>query len=199
LPALTPDRRKALLTALRTGLRLEVACAKLGIKPRDIEATGKRFREQVAEAEVQGDALIEATLYERGLAGDAACLKLAIERRDRSRPVDGEPETLADLLRSMSAPARDELRGAIDAAIEKAKQQVSVKVMQITEDGVPLPAAGGSQGAAAVAGHTATSPAVVAAPGKPEPPVVSREAEMAARVEDRHIEELFERQRRMPN
>jgi hypothetical protein len=152
LPA---DRCRKLLAALRTGLRLEVACAKVGIRVRDVEAASARFRAEVADAEAAGDAFVEATLYERGLAGDAACLKLAIERRDRARPVEDEPSTLVDLLRSLNAPQRDEMRGMINKALaEMSPIEREQRLLGIKQDLDPLPALEGAQDAEPVARHT---------------------------------------------
>jgi hypothetical protein len=202
LPALAPDRRKALLTALRTGLSREAACAKLGLRDKEIEATGKRFAEQVAEAESAGDALIEATLLERGLAGDTQALKMALERRPRL--ADAE---LGTGLESLTAVERDAVRRMVETALAgKAaatvtdlnpveRQQRLLAIQQaLRGDGVSVqpvvklvPPVEAPQGTAAAAAHPDTGQAVVAAPEPPVAPRVSAEEALAkGPVRDRH-------------
>jgi hypothetical protein len=154
VPTPRPDQRAKLLDALRTGLSRESALAKVGLRERDLP---RRFRAEVAAAERQGSAFVESMLLQHAMRGDGVALRLFME--GRRAPAD-EPTTLAELFRSMEAPARDQMRGAVEAAIERAKREVRVSVTRFTDcpncgriEVPATPAAGGSPGAAAVAGH----------------------------------------------
>jgi hypothetical protein len=191
------DQRKKLLDALRTGLSRESALAKSRLREADLS---KRDRTAVATAEREGEAFVEGMLLEHARKGDATALKLFMERR---RASDDEPHTLAELLQSMSAPARDQVRAVVESALERVRELNPVEreqqLLGIRKDldGTPLPALEGSQEAEPVAGHPGTAPAPVATPVAPEAAEERLEAdEIAARLEDAHVHEMFERQRR---
>ena len=92
-------KRATLIEMVEAGYAVPAAAMRAGVTMRQVRAGGRKLEQELADAEKVGTASLEAIATERGLAGDNALLRQALERRGGGADT---PEGLAARLGRLS-------------------------------------------------------------------------------------------------